>query len=143
MTQPHPGQPQPPETAKDEDAIAFAQGLFQLARNGGTTMLRPLLAAGVPVDIRTSDGDSLLMLASINGHSETVRLLLEQGASPDLCNQHRRTALMQAAMANHAEVVRQLLQAGANPQALDADGKSALELAQAAAAQDSISLLER
>lgn len=128
MTQPHPGQPQPPETAKDEDAIAFAQGLFQLARNGGTTMLRPLLAAGVPVDIRTSDGDSLLMLASINGHSETVRLLLEQGASPDLCNQHRRTALMQA---------------GANPQALDADGKSALELAQAAAAQDSISLLER
>ncbi len=142
MTNPNPGQPQAPETPKDEDAIAFAQGIFQLARNGGTAMLRPLLEAGVPADMRTSCGDSLLMLASANGHTETVRLLLDKGASPGLANSRLQTALMQAATGNHTGVISCLLAAGADRAATDAEGNTALALAQTAAARDAEAMLE-
>lgn len=131
MSDQKPGSPQPPENQKDEDAIALAQGLFDLARNGGTRMLRPLLEAGVPVDIRTSDGDSLLMLATKHARLETVRLLLEKGANPNLANDQLRTPLMSAAMTNQLEVLQLLLEAGADPRAADTDGASALDLAQA------------
>ncbi|MEX2475518.1 ankyrin repeat domain-containing protein [Marinobacter sp.] len=87
-----PGQPQQPASQKDENAVAFAQGMFDLARNGGTELLRPLLDAGIPVNLRTSEGETLLMLASRNGHVEAVRLLLEKGADPDARNHQGDTA---------------------------------------------------
>lgn len=136
MSDQNPGSPQQPESQKDEDAIALAQGLFDLARNGGTHMLRPLLEAGVPVDIRTSDGDSLLMLATGHSHVETVRFLLEKGASPNLANNQLRTPLMSAAMTNQVEILELLLEAGADPLAADSEGVSALDLAKAHGAAD-------
>lgn len=92
MSQQKPGQPQQPANQKDEDAVAFAQGIFDLARNGGAGPLSVMLDAGVPVDMRTSEGESLLMLASRNGHTETVRLLLEKGADPEARNNEGDTA---------------------------------------------------
>jgi len=71
------GKPQKPASQKDEDAVAFAQGIFELARNGGAGPLSVMLSAGVPANMRNSDGETLLMLASRNGHTDTVRLLLE------------------------------------------------------------------
>ncbi|MCG7200425.1 ankyrin repeat domain-containing protein [Marinobacter pelagius] len=136
MSDQNPGSPQKPENQKDEDAIALAQGLFDLARNGGTRMLQPLLDAGVPVDLRTSDGNSLLMLATDHGRAETVRFLLERGANPDLANNLLRTPLMSAATANRVDILELLLEAGADPRAADTDGASALDLAKAHGAED-------
>ncbi|MGM0768200.1 MAG: ankyrin repeat domain-containing protein [Pseudomonadota bacterium] len=102
-----PGQPQQPASQKDEDAVAFAQGIFDLARNGGAGPLSVMLDAGVPVNLRTSDGDTLLMLASRNGHPETVRLLLDKGAERDARNHQGDTALSLAQTDN----VRNLLSA--------------------------------
>ncbi|MGF2735813.1 ankyrin repeat domain-containing protein [Marinobacter sp. DUT-1] len=136
MSDQNPGSPQKPESQKDEDAIALAQGLFDLARNGGTRMLQPLLEAGVPVDIRTSDGDSLLMLATGHSHTDTVRFLLEKGANPNLANNQLRTPLMSAAMTNEVGILELLLQAGADPQVTDRDGARALDLAETNGASD-------
>ena len=83
MSQQKPGKPQQPANQKDEDAVAFAQGIFELARNGGAGPLSVMLDAGVPVNMRTSEGETLLILASKHGHPETVRLLLEKGADRD------------------------------------------------------------
>ncbi|MBD3641716.1 MAG: ankyrin repeat domain-containing protein [Marinobacter sp.] len=136
MTDQKPGTPQQPANQKDEDAIALAQGLFDLARNGGTRMLRPLLEAGVPVDLRTSDGDSLLMLAASHNHADTVRFLLEKGANPDLANHRLHTPLMAAAISNAVGIVELLLEAGADPRVTDADGASAMDLAKVHGADD-------
>lgn len=108
MSKHKPGQPQKPENQLDEDAIAFAQGIFELARNGGTSMLRPMLEAGVPVDIRTSSGESLLILAARNGHADTVQLLLEKGANPALQDANGNTALNLARAIGAQDVIKHL-----------------------------------
>lgn len=125
------GKPENPGNRKDEDAIAFLQGLFELARNGGTGPLNVMLEAGVPLDIRTSEGDSLLMLACRNGHVDTARLLLERGAEPDAANQQQQTPLMAAAVADRVDLVECLLDAGADPSRKNADGQCAADLARA------------
>lgn len=135
------GSPQSPDNQQDEDAIAFAQGLFGLARNGGAGPLSVMLNAGVPVDIRTNTGDSLLMLACANGHADTAGLLLDAGANPDLRNDQLQTPLIAAVLAGHAALVDRLLEAGADTSLTDADGHSALDLARSMGAQDAIRAL--
>lgn len=138
MSNGQPTDPQQPESSQDEDAIAFAQGIFDLARNGGATLLAPLLEAGVPVNMQTSDGETLLLLATRNGHPETVRLLLAQGARPDQPDSHLRTPLMEAAMANRTDLLDLLLAAGADPGLTDGDGHTALDLARKHQAGDTV-----
>ncbi|PCM44203.1 ankyrin repeat domain-containing protein [Marinobacter sp. ANT_B65] len=108
MNEQKPGQPQSPENKMDEDAIAFAQGIFELARNGGAGPLSVMLDAGVPVNMRTSNGESLLMLAARNGHADTVQLLLEKGANPALQNADGETALSLARTAGAKDVIKHL-----------------------------------
>lgn len=143
MSNGKPTDPQQPESTQDEDAIAFAQGIFDLARNGGATLLAPLLEAGVPVNMQTSDGETLLILATRHGHPETVRLLLAQGARADQPDSHQRTPLMEAAMANRTDLLDSLLTAGADPALTDSDGHTALDLARKHQAGDTLHHLEQ
>lgn len=108
------GKPENPGNKQDEDAIAFLQGLFELARNGGTGPLNVMLDAGVPVDIRTSDGDSLLILACRNGHRDTAQMLLDRGADPNARNHQSETPLMVSTIAERTELIECLLAAGAD-----------------------------
>lgn len=141
MTDPKSGQPQAPENQNDEDAIAFAQGIFELARNGAAGFLAPLLGAGVPVDVRTSDGQSLLMLAAEGGHTDTVQLLIESGAHVDLTDHRGQTALMVAARGNHGNVVARLLAAGAATDLTNDNHESARDLARSAGADAALAHL--
>lgn len=134
MTKRHSGTPQSPDNQKDADAVAFAQGLFELARNGAAGLLVPLLGAGVPVDLRTSEGETLLLLATANNHPKTVQMLLDQGANPNLADNQGRTPLMRAAEQDLDELVQALLAAGADASARDGQGQTALTLAEAAGA---------
>ena len=135
MTKQHPGTPQSPDNQKDEDAVAFAQGLFELARNGAAGLLVPLLGAGVPVDLRTSDGESLLLLATANNHPKTVQMLLDQGANPNLADHEGQTPLMIAAAQDLDQLINALLTAGADPALTDAKGATALDHARSAGAE--------
>lgn len=131
MSDDNTGKPENPSNKQDKDAVAFLQGLFELARNGGTGPLNVMLDAGVPVDIRTSSGDTLLLLASRNGHVDTARMLLDRGADPDLSNHRFQTPLMAAAMLNSVGTIHVLLEAGADRSLQNEDGRSALDLAKA------------
>lgn len=141
MSNDKPGTAQGPDNQQDEDAIAFAQGLFELARNGGAGPLSVMLNAGVPVDMRTSSGDTLLMLACSNGHADTARVLLENGANPDLRNDQLQTPLMAAARSNQGAVIECLLEAGAQKALTDGEGHSALDLAISKGAEEAIRAL--
>jgi ankyrin repeat protein len=129
MSHDKPTRPQNPNNQQDEDAIAFAQGLFELARNGGAGPLSVMLNAGVPVDIRTNTGDSLLMLACSNGHKDTASLLLDQGADPNLPNDQLQTPLASAVYQGDMDMVALLLASGAGIDHRPAGAKTPLMVA--------------
>lgn len=103
--------------APDDDAVALAHRLFDLARAGSTDPLAAYVDAGVPVDLTDAPGNTLLMLAAYHGHAETVRALLDRGADVDRANDRGQTPLAGAVFKGEVEVVRVLVGAGADPAA--------------------------
>ena len=106
----------------DDDTLAFARKVFQMARGGETAELVALLAQGMPANLRNERGDSLLMLASYNGHPETTKALLEHGADPELQNDAGQSPLMGAAFKGDMAIATLLLDHGAQPDGRGRDG---------------------
>jgi ankyrin repeat protein len=103
----------PPEL--DDELLAFAARMFDLARSGDTAVLAAYVDAGLPVDLANAKGDSLLMLAAYYDHPETVQALLERGADTERINDRGQTALSAAVFRRSADGVEALLKAGADP----------------------------
>jgi len=99
----------------DDESLAFARRLFDLAREGRAQELADYVDAGVPVDLTNDKGDTLLLLAAYAPSPATVRVLLERGADPDRVNDRGQTALAAAAFRSSAQAVEALLEAGADP----------------------------
>ncbi|MCE0768619.1 ankyrin repeat domain-containing protein [Pseudonocardia kujensis] len=99
----------------DEETLAFAHRLFDLARTGDTARLAAYVDAGVPADLTNDKGDTLLILAAYHDHPATVQALLARGADPDRANDRGQTALSAATFRQSAESVQALLAAGGDP----------------------------
>ena len=70
----------------DDATLAFADKVFDAARQGDAVSLLQWLDNGLPPNLRNSKGDSLLMLASYHGQSEGARLVLQYGTVVQLAN---------------------------------------------------------
>ncbi len=101
----------------DEAAIAFANRLFDLAREGATAELMAAVDAGVPVNLTNAKGDTLLILAAYHQQAGTVRELLARGADVHRLNDRGQSALVCAVFQQDAAVTTMLLDAGADPAA--------------------------
>lgn len=113
----------------DDATIDFAAKVFDLARSGDASMLGPLLAHGLPANLRNEKGDSLLMLASYHGHLETVQVLLAHQADPDLRNSNGQTPIAGAAFKGNLPMIELLLTHGADIEGASPDGRTALMIA--------------
>lgn len=136
MTDPHNEKPE-----LDDATLALANQLFDLARQGDTESLRGPLAKGLAVNIRDSNGNSLLMLASYNGHLDASKLLLEHGADPELANSRQQTPLSGAAFKGLADISQLLINHGADVNAATPDGKTPLMFAAMFNQKDIVDLL--
>ncbi|SAL79297.1 ankyrin repeat-containing protein [Caballeronia peredens] len=116
----------PSSDGPDDDMIAFASEVFDVARRGDAAMLDALLSKGVPPNLRNEKGDSLVMLASYHGHADAVRVLLEHKADPDLRNDNGQTPIAGAAFKGFTDVIGTLLDHGANVEGASPDGRTAL-----------------
>ncbi|MFC4334285.1 ankyrin repeat domain-containing protein [Salininema proteolyticum] len=96
---------------------AIADRAFDLARTGETAVLEQYLDAGLPIEIATGSGDTLLMLAAYNGHADTVRALIRRGADVDRLNDRGQSPLAGAVFKDYREVITVLLGHGADPEA--------------------------
>jgi ankyrin repeat protein len=123
----------------DDDTLAFAHRMFDLARGGHTAELSANVDAGLPVNLTNSQGDTLLILAAYHDHPETVSALLERGADHGRVNDRGQSALAAAAFRRSAESVRALLGAGADPYA---GSPSAVETARFFELPEMLALLE-
>lgn len=124
----------------DDEALAFAHQMFDLARDGRTDRLAAYVDAGLPVDLTNDKGDTLLILAAYHGHPGTVDALLTRGADAARSNDRGQTALIAAVFRRSAEAVEALLAAGADP---GQGNPSALETATFFELDDMAELLRR
>jgi len=120
-------------------ALSLVHDAFDAARTGDSARLAGLLARGVPANVRTDKGDSLLMLATYHGHVAASRVLLERGAEPELANDRGQTPLGGAAFKGDVACARLLLENGARASSPMADGKTPAMLA---AMFDQVAVLE-
>jgi hypothetical protein len=118
------------------------QMALDAARQGDTEMLRPMLEAGMPVELKDGKGNTLLMLAAYHGNADAVELLLNRGAEPDARNDRGQTPLAGVAFKGHIHVARLLLVAGADPLADQGGGKTPAMFAAMFGHPDMVSLLE-
>ena len=101
----------------DEETIAFAHRMFDLARVGDTEDLVGNVRAGLTPNLTNDKGDTLLILASYHNHVDTVAALLEYGADANRVNDRGQSALSAAVFRQNPETVKALLAAGADPDA--------------------------
>ncbi|WFF04981.1 ankyrin repeat domain-containing protein [Micromonospora sp. WMMD1076] len=124
----------------DDETVAFAHRMFDLARAGATEDLAANVDAGLPVNLTNAKGDTLLILAAYHAHPDTVAALLARGADPARVNDRGQTALAAAVFRRQEAAVRTLLDAGADP---DHGGPSAVETARFFELPDMLALLGR
>ena len=124
----------------DEQTLAFAHRMFDLAREGRTDELASQVDAGLPPNLTNDKGDTLLILAAYYARPGTVTALLERGADPARTNDRGQTALAAGVFRRSADVVTALLNAGADP---DHGSPSAVETAVFFELPDMLELLRR
>jgi len=118
------------------------QMALDAARQGDTEMLRPMLEAGMPVELKDGKGNTLLMLAAYHGNAETVELLLVHRADPDARSDRDQTPLAGVAFKGHLNIARLLLAAGADPLADQGGGKTPVMFAAMFGHPEMVALLE-
>jgi ankyrin repeat protein len=109
-----------------EDELRFLQSVLDLAREGRTEELAGVIEQGVPVNLSSGTGDTLLILAAYHDHPETVQMLLTRGADTERVNDRGQTALGAAVFRQSVPSVSALLEHGADPHA---GGRSAIDIA--------------
>jgi uncharacterized protein len=123
-----------------DEELAFLRSVLDRAREGRSDELAALIERGVPVNLASSSGDTLLILAAYHDHPATVRLLLERGADPNRVNDRGQTALGAAVFRRCAESVNALLEHGGDPHAGE---RSAVEIARFFELDEMAALLAR
>ncbi len=114
----------------------------EIAKNGHTDAINPLVTKGVDLNMATNDGHMALMNASIRGHIDTINALLAKGVDVNMVTNDGHTALMTASISGHIDVVNTLLAKGARVNmAMKTDGATALMLASIGGHIDIVSAL--
>ena len=101
--------------------------LIEAAYHGREDCLQLLLDHGAQPNLKNSNGDTALMMASQGGQTKCVeQLLLHEGIGVNLQNNIERTALMLASEKGHVTIIEHLLKHDAKLEILDIRRCSAL-----------------
>lgn len=102
---------------------------FAAAKIGNSEVINEFLKHGFPVDVRSKDGYTPLMMATYYGHQDIVTTLLAKGA--DRCARDNRgnTALMGALFKMEFAIAKQLRQVDCDAQAKKTGQKTTAEFA--------------
>lgn len=131
-----------PQITEEQSAIAteWAQscavrvtdklsGLTRAAAIGDSAKAKEVLAGGVEVDQRDSQGVTPLMVAAYNGNADLAKFLVDKGADVNAKTKRGSTPLMAAVQSGNKEMVKFLLEKGADANAKEQLGMNAYQLA--------------
>ena len=88
-----------PKPASREQQAFFDSADAAAYETGDFDELRRMLRSGISPDTVDADGQTALMIASVNGHHKLALFLLDHGAYPHIMNKHGENALTHAALA--------------------------------------------
>ena len=95
---------------RNAEAIAELRTyFFEAARSGDNVLLEKYVTSGFPVDVRTPQGYTALILAAYHGHQDTVQKLIQLGANPCARDNRGSTALMGATFKGELSIAKLLL----------------------------------
>lgn len=117
-----------PNETPDDDALAFAEQIFDGARTGDAALVTGAVDQGVPVNLTDVSGNTLVMLAAYYGHSELVAGLAERGADIDRQNDRGQTPIAGAVFKRYTAVIEVLLANGADVDAGTPSARAAAEM---------------
>ncbi|CAG0951230.1 Thiosulfate sulfurtransferase GlpE [Methylophilaceae bacterium] len=103
--------------------------LMRAALAGRDDLAEELLAHGVNIHLRNSDGNNALWLACVSGNGRLVQRLIDAGIDLDNRNLTGATALMYTASSGKPDMMKILLENGADPHIRTDDDYLAAELA--------------
>jgi rhodanese-related sulfurtransferase len=106
--------------------------LMRAALLGRDDLAEELLAYGVNIHLRNSDGNNALWLACVSGNATLVQRLIDAGIDIDNRNLTGATTLMYTASSGKPEMMKILLENGADPLIRTDDDYLAVELASTA-----------
>lgn len=126
----------------DAEKDAAADGLREAAAEDNVAALKAALAAGLPVDVRDSEGWTPLMWAAASGSAAAGDCLIRHGADVDARGHDGMTALMCCAATGDAALIKILLAAKADPFLQTDSGKTAGDIARASEAPETAALID-
>lgn len=131
-----------PRPAASKKVKQADPAFFDAALAGDLQQVESKLAAGVPVDARTPDRQTALMLAAYNGHTKLVETLIARGGDVNNADGLNRTALIYASSGPFTETVRVLIDHGADVNVIDNNERwTALMFAAAEGQAENVKLL--
>lgn len=105
--------------------------LSKMAGMNNLAAVNEILERTEDPNIKNSNGQTALIVATVRRHEEMVKLLLDKGADPNFQDKKGQTALHFAAILGHQTIIEHLLAQGANS-TLIGDGYTAAGMIQAA-----------
>jgi hypothetical protein len=112
------------ETRIADTGEPMGEQAFNALRDGRTNDIRKLLDAGMAVDVRNADGETLLMRTATQGNLPIAKLLIARGANVNAVTPINKegngglTAMHSAMRVDAVDVVEALYKAGADPNAI-------------------------
>ncbi len=117
------------------------RGLLEAARDGDTGFVKECIERGADVNIKTSDGWTPLMIATVKGHPSIIQLLLNAQAEVNSKNSSGQTALWLATSLGACEEMELLIEGGTDINAQNLDGWTVLMQAASEKNAQSLKLL--
>ena len=91
------------------DAPRFTDDWFAAARAGRTDIVQALIDAHYPLETKTSEGYTALILSAYDDHPDTLKALLAAGANACAADRNGKTALMGALFKGETNIANILL----------------------------------
>ena len=91
------------------DAPRYTDDWFAAARAGRTDIVQALIDAHFPLETKTSEGYTALILSAYDNHPDTLQALLAAGANACAADRNGNTALMGALFKGETNIANMLL----------------------------------
>ncbi|MGF6267138.1 ankyrin repeat protein [Paraburkholderia youngii] len=108
---------------------SYTDDWFAAARAGRTDIVKALIDAHFPLETKTPEGYTALILSAYDDHPETLEALLSAGANACAADQHGNTALMGALFKGEKDIATILLDTHCNIDQSNNAGETALSFA--------------